>query len=190
MQLHHSNIFIAIGKSALTIITGSLLTTALPAAASPQLIAENTAPTLQFYCGKAKDLTSSSILPATVVKVSGDDEERVLIIWKSEAFPRFTPQKRCETVSPKINKALQEGRYLITAGIDKPSGLGIICAVADAAQACDRNNMLYTLKSYQDAGTTVQGVIDLLNGNHPGPGNENGGKKVVDLREFASLRKK
>ncbi len=190
MQLHHSNIFIAICKSALTIITGSCLATALPAEASPQFIAENSTPTIQFYCGKSKDLTSSSVLPATVVKTSGDEEERVLIIWKSEAFGKFTPQQRCLIVSPKIDKALQEGRNFITAGIDKRSGLGIVCAVADAEQACDRNNMLFSLKNYQDAATTVQGVIDLFNGKSTTPGTESGRKQVVDLREFASLRKK
>ena len=80
MQIHHSKIFTAICRFALTIVTGSCLTTALPAGASPQLIAENSTSTVQFYCGKAKDLSSRSILPATLVKVSGYEEEPVLII--------------------------------------------------------------------------------------------------------------
>jgi hypothetical protein len=189
MQLHHSKIFTTIGRSALTIVTGSCLATALPVAASPQLIADNSTPTVQFYCGKATDPSSRSTLPATLVKVSGYEEEPVFIIWKSEAFPKFTPQQRCEIVSPKIQAALQQGRNLIGAGIDKETGLGIVCAVANAKQACDRNNMLFTLKSYQNAETTVQEISSMMAGTITQPGYQNSGK-LLDLREFASLRKK
>jgi Circadian oscillating protein COP23 len=190
MQLHHSKIVKAICRSALTIVTGSCLATALPVAASPQLIAENSTPTVQFYCGKATDLSSRSTLPATVVKVSGYEEEPVLIIWKSEAFGKFTPQQRCETVSPKIQAALQQGRYLIGSGIDKETGLGIVCAVANAEQTCDRNNMLFTLKSYQNAENAVEEIISLIKGDTGKPSYQSSGKQMPDLRQFASLRKK
>jgi hypothetical protein len=190
MQLHHSKIVKAICRSALTIVTGSCLATAVPAVASPQLIAENSTPTIEFYCGKATDLSSRSTLPATVVKVSGIEEEPVFIIWKSEAFGKFTPQQRCETVSPKIQAALQQGRNFIGAGIEKKSGLGIVCAVANAEQACDLNNMLFTLKSYQNAETTVQEIVSMMSGTITEPIYQSSGKQKPDLRHFALLRKK
>jgi Circadian oscillating protein COP23 len=189
MQLHHqtrsaltSNLVRTIWLSTLAIVTGSLVT--IPAAAIAQ-----TTPTIQFYCGKAADPSSKSNLPATLAKVSGYEEEPVLIIWKSEAF-KTTPQQRCETVSPKFQAALQQGRNYLTAGIDKKSGLGMICAMANAEQPCDRANMLFTLKSYQDAGTTIEQLSSVFAGTASTPLYQSSGNRVVDLRNFALLRKK
>jgi hypothetical protein len=201
MQLHHqarssfrSNLVRTIWLSTLAIVTGSL--TIIPAAAITQTLAQpletriaQNAPTIQFYCGKAADPSSKSNLPATVAKVSGYEEEPVLIIWKSEAFKK-TPQQRCETVSPKFQAALQQGRNYLTAGIDKKSGLGMICALANAEQPCDRTNMLFTLKSYQDAGTTIEQLSSVLSGTASSPIYQSSGNRVVDLRNFALLRKK
>lgn len=192
-MLHHqtrsafrSNLVRTIWLSTLAIVTGSL--TIMPAAAIAQKIAQNE-PTIQFYCGKAADASSKSNLPATLAKVSGYEEEPVLIIWKSEAFKK-TPQQRCETVSPKFQAALQQGRNYLTAGIDKKSGLGMICALANAEQSCDRTNMLFTLKSYQDAGTTIEQLSSVLAGTASSPLYQSSGNRVVDLRNFALLRKK
>jgi hypothetical protein len=178
-----SSIVKAILLSTLTIAT------TFATAGNAQLIAQDDSPTFEIYCGSAKDLSSSKILPATVMKVAGATEERVLIIWKSEAF-KFTPQKRCEVVSPKVHTALQQGRNYISAGFDKPSSLGIICATVNPEQTCDRDSMLYTLKSYQDANTTIAGLLDLLKNNNGLPRNESASGKVLDLRDFIRLRKK
>jgi hypothetical protein len=185
MQLHHQ-VRLSFSLSALTIATGLL--TAIAATASPQKIAQNTA-TVQFYCGQAADPSSRSNLPATLAKVSGSDEEPVLIIWKSEAF-KTTPQQRCEIVSPKFQAALQQGRHYLTSGIDKKSGLGMICALSNAEQVCDRSSMLFTLKSYQDAGTTIEELSNLFAGTAAGPIYQSNGNRVVDLRNFKLLSKR
>ena len=175
--------------SSLITIAGASATQVMADNTNPQIVAQNT-PTVQFYCGKAADLSSKSNLPATLVKVAGYEEEPVLIIWKSEAF-KTTPQQRCETVSPKFQAAMQQGRHYLTAGIDKKSGLGMICAVANAEQPCDRPNMLFTLKSYQDAGTTIEELSSLLVAGTAGvPQYQSSGNRVVDLRNLALLRKK
>ena len=62
--------------------------------------------------------------------------------------------------------------------------------MANAEQACVRNNMLFTLKSYEHARTTVQGIVDFLVGNGQKPRSESAGNQVADLRQFASLWKK
>lgn len=195
MQLHHQNrsafnlnIVRTLCLSTLAIATGSLVT-AIPTTANPYQIAQNE-PTIQFYCGKAADRSSNSNLPATVAKVSGSTEELVLIIWKSEAF-KTTPQQRCETVSPKFQAALQQGRNYLTSGIDKTSGLGMICALSSAEQACDRTSMLFTLKSYQDAGTTIDDLSGAISGQAGGPTYQSSsGNRVVDLRNLARSSKK
>ncbi len=190
MQLHpyirslfNSNILRTLCLSTLAIATGGSLVTTIPTA-----IAQD-APTVQFYCGQAADPSSKSNLPATLAKVSGASEELVLIIWKSEAF-KTTPKQRCETVSPKFQASLQQGRNYLTAGIDKKSGLGMICAMSNAEQPCDRTNMLFTLKSYQDAGTTIEELSSVLGGTASTPQYQSSGNRVVDLRNFALLRKK
>jgi hypothetical protein len=174
--------------SSLITITGSSATQVMAEKTNPQIVAQKS-PTIQFYCGKAADSSSKSNLPATVAKVSGVEEEPVLIIWKSEAF-KTTPQQRCATVSPKFQAALQQGRHYIVAGIDKKSGLGMICAISNAEQTCDRTNMLFTLKSYQDAGNTIEQLSSVLTGTASSPLYQSSGNRVVDLRNFALLRKK
>lgn len=174
--------------SSLITIAGSLATQVRAENTHPQIVAQ-ASPKVQFYCGKAADPSSKSMLPATLAKIAGYDEEPVLIIWKSEAF-KTTPQQRCQTVSPKFQAALQQGRNYITAGIDKKSGLGMICAMADAEQPCDRKNILFTLKSYQDAGNTIEQLSSVLGGTASSPIYESGSNRVVDLRNFALLRKK
>ena len=174
--------------SSLITIAGSSATQVMAENTNPQIVAQ-ASPTVQFYCGKAADPSSKSNLPATVAKVAGSEEELVLIIWKSEAF-KTTPQQRCETVSPKFQAALQQGRNYITAGIDKKSGLGMICAMANAEQPCERTNMLFTLKSYQDAGNTIEELVSLLAGTASQPIYQSSGNRVVDLRDFALVRKK
>ena len=174
--------------SSLIALAGSSATQVMAENTNPQLVAQ-ASPTVQFYCGKAADPSSKSNLPATVAKVAGYEEELVLIIWKSEAF-KTTPQQRCETVSPKFQAALQQGRHYLTAGIDKKSGLGMICAISNAEQPCDRTNMLFTLKSYQDAGNTIEQLSSVLGGTAGGPIYQSSGNRVVDLRNLALLRKK
>ena len=178
----------AILLSSLIAIAGSSATQVMADNTNPQIVAQ-ASPTVQFYCGKAADPSSKSNLPATVAKVAGLEEETVLIIWKSEAF-KSTPQQRCETVSPKFQASLQQNRNYLTAGIDKKSGLGMICAVSNAEQPCDRPNMLFTLKSYQDAGNTLEELSSVLSGTASIPQYQSGGNRVVDLRNFALLRKK
>ena len=174
--------------SSLVTIAGASANQVMAENTNPQIVAQ-ASPTVQFYCGKAADPSSKSNLPATVAKVAGSEEELVLIIWKSEAF-KTTPQQRCETVSPKFQAALQQGRNYLTAGIDKKSGLGMICAMSNAEQPCDRMNMLFTLKSYQDAGTTIEELSSVLAGTASVPQYQSSGNRVVDLRNFALLRKK
>ena len=178
----------AILLSSLIAIAGSSATQVMADNTNPQIVAQ-ASPTVQFYCGKAADPSSNSNLPATVAKVAGLEEETVLIIWKSEAF-KSTPQQRCETVSPKFQASLQQNRNYLTAGIDKKSGLGMICAVSNAEQPCDRPNMLFTLKSYQEAGNTIEELSNVLKGTADGPQYQSGGNLVVDLRNLALLRKK
>lgn len=160
------------------------------ASAQPATEPDQNSATFKFSCGQAADPSSKKNLPATVATVSGNPESAVLIVWKSEYFGgKYTPQQRCGIASKAIDKAFHEGRTYIGSGTDKASGLGIICAVANPEQLCDRSNMLFTLKSYQSADATVEQLGQILEGKSGTPIYQSSGGKRVNLRDLALKRR-
>jgi hypothetical protein len=153
-------------------------------------VAQESSSSLQIVCGKAQDPSSKKAEPATIAKVAGSSEETVLIIWKSEYFgAKFTPKQRCGIVSAKIQTAFQQGRIYISSGIDKASGAGIICGIAKTTEVCDRRNMFFTMKSYQDAQDTIQQLSDIAQGRTGLPIYQSSGGKSVNLRDLLTKRK-
>jgi hypothetical protein len=151
---------------------------------------------VQFACVPVKivDPSGENILPTTAARVAGREEVVVLIVWKSEYFVNhnnnsgYTPQRRCEIVSPKFQEAFNTGRTFLTSGVDRQSGQGIICAVAAQQEQCDRSKMLFTLKSYQDAKYTIEHLVGLSRGTVNVPIYQSSGNPVVNLRDLANLR--
>jgi Circadian oscillating protein COP23 len=170
------------------LVTAGLVTTTIAtllSVTSTRLLAEDTTPELRVYCGQAKDPSSKSMLPATLASVTGQADPTVLIIWKSEAFQKFSPQRRCELVSPKFQTAIQAGRYHLLSGQDPKNGVGIICAVASKDESCDGSKMLFTLKSYQNADNTIEQLAYILNGKTNIPlYQSSGGKYVANLQDL------
>jgi Circadian oscillating protein COP23 len=174
--------------NALTVFT-TILANTIPTIVAAQSTPEKSSGTVQFSCGSADDPSSRKVLPATVATVSGNSESIALIIWKSEFFgTKYTPQQRCSIVSSAIQKSFVEGRTYIGSGIDKQSGLGIICGVANPDQQCDRTNMLLTLKSYQNAEDTLDRLGQVMSGKTGQPVYQSSGGKRVNLRDL--LRRK
>jgi Circadian oscillating protein COP23 len=173
------------------LITGIMPTKAASPSPQPQRIAQNeSSGTVQFVCGQSADITSRTTLPATVANVSGNPENIVLIVWKSEFFgAKYTPQQRCLIVSSAIDKAFRESRTYIGSGTDKATGLGIVCAVANPEQRCDRSNMLLTMKSYQTADETIQQLGQIMQGKTGQPIYQSSGGKRVNLRDLLIKRR-
>jgi Circadian oscillating protein COP23 len=170
-------------------VSTTILANKIPTIAAAQSTPENSGGTVQFSYGSADDPSSRKALPATVATVSGNPESIALIIWKSEFFgTKYTPQQRCSIVSSAIQKSFVEGRTYIGAGLDKEKGLGIICAVANPDQPCDRTNMLLTLKSYQNAEDTLDRLGQVMSGKTGQPIYQSSGGKRVNLRDL--LRRK
>jgi Circadian oscillating protein COP23 len=144
-----------------------------------------TAP-VQFTCASSPDPSSRTVLPATVANVPGSPEATVLFVWKSEFFgTKFAPQQRCQIVSAKIQTAFQEGRIYLGSGIDKATGSGIICGIADPKQQCDRSNMILTMKTYQNAEETIDKISDIMKGKTGRPIYQGSGGKRVNLRDLS-----
>jgi Circadian oscillating protein COP23 len=146
--------------------------------------------TVQFICASSPDPSSRTNLPATVANVPGNPEPTVLFVWKSEFFgTKFAPQQRCQIVSAKIQTAFQQGRIYLGSGIEKATGAGVICAVADPKQPCDRNNMILTMKTYQNADETIDQIGDIMKGKTGRPIYQSSGGKRVNLRDLAFRKK-
>lgn len=174
-----------------TLITAGLTTIAFAAIPLPSTAQtdSSTDAGIRIYCGQAADRSSNRTLPATLATTSGKEEPVVLMIWKSEAFKNFSPQKRCETVSPKFQAAIQAGRYNIVSGQDAASGEGIVCAVAGKDETCDMSKMLFTLKSYKSADAVPEQLANIINSKTSEPiYQSSGGKYVANLR--ALLKRK
>ena len=139
----------------------------------------------RFYCGQAQDPTSKKMLPATLMETQGQNESQTIVIWKSEFFAEFSPQKRCEIVSPKFQTAYQDGRGYLASGTDAKTRLGIICQVTQENDTCTQSNMLFTLKSYQDASKVIEELAAFSSGqsNIPNTQSARGRRlKLSDLR--------
>jgi Circadian oscillating protein COP23 len=151
-----------------------------------RVVAQESVTTAKFFCGTAKDRSSNNQeLPATLFSSAEEPEPRAIIIWKSEYFRSiFNAQKRCEIVSPKFQAAfIEQGRTNLAAVVDRGSGLGMICALSDPNQACDStHNMLYTLKSYKTAQTTIEELEGILNSKLTTPRYESAGRVVISLQ--------
>jgi Circadian oscillating protein COP23 len=156
---------------------------------STQTPASNTT-TTRIYCGQSYDPSSKQNLPTTLASSTGQTEPTALIVWKSEFFGRnFTPQKRCEVVSPKFQAAFQAGRVYLSSGVDKATGQGIICSATSANDACDKSSMLFTLKSYQKARETMERLTTLASGATDVVSVESsGGRQVVNVRQILSRK--
>jgi Circadian oscillating protein COP23 len=175
----------------LLLATG-LIAGAMPsrAGAEPTETEQYSSGSVKFSCGEAADPSSRKDLPATIANVPGNSENTVLIIWKSEFFgAKYTPQERCSIVSSAIGTAFREGRTHIGSGVDKVSGLGIICALADRNQPCNKSNMLLTLKSYKTADETVSELGAIIEGKTGKPIYQSSGGKRVDLRNLLLKRR-
>jgi Circadian oscillating protein COP23 len=174
--------------SALILSTGLIF--GFPTIGSAQSAPENATGTVQFSCGKVEEPSSQKVVPATIATVSGSNESTVIIVWRSEYFGnKYSPQERCSIVSTAIQKAFQEGRTYIGSGIDKRTGLGIVCGLSSQEQTCDGKNMLLTMKSYQAADETVTSLGEIMQGKTGKPVYQSSGGKRVNMRDLLLKRR-
>jgi Circadian oscillating protein COP23 len=141
-------------------------------------------PIVKFYCGQSFDPDSNQILPTTLIASSARKEPVAFIQWKSTDFGEFTPQKRCDIVSPKLQQAWKNRRldYLM-AGVSPQTGQGIICGASKKTK-CDRSNMLFTLDSGSDASAVIKRIRSIQWGKNSNPISQGSGNETVDMQKL------
>jgi hypothetical protein len=177
-------------KQLAILVTGILAAHAVmlaPAQAQEQTQTEG------FYCGKSYDPLSKQDIPTTLLSSPNREKPLAVIIWKSEYFPEYAPQKRCDLVSPKFQAAYTAGKleYLMT-GTDKVTGAQIVCGVANQDESCDGDvNMLFTLKPYTDGTSVLKQLVGNIQSGEAGPNiyQSSGNREVVSLRALLKTRK-
>jgi hypothetical protein len=74
-----------------------------------------------------------------------------IVIWNSEQFSAagFTPEVRCKQVSARFETLYRSGqlKYITAGTLNK---MPAICATKNTNANCNRENLLYTLKSDED----------------------------------------
>jgi hypothetical protein len=134
---------------------------------------------IQFNCAKVSEIDSGDKIPATVVWIPEERKNVPLIYWKSQAFQNWSPEARCDKISPKFQQAYEEGRlnYLT---IGKVNGSDVICAITREGQSCNSKNLLFTIKSNQNADLVLQQLSGAFEGNS-GPIYQSGGKDYIQI---------
>lgn len=135
------------------------LTLAAIAAVSSNLAfvpASHAAAATSFVCG------TSNGKPATVARTKKGDVP--IVVWSSEEFSGsgFNPQVRCQQVSARFQSMYRSGqlKYITTGTINK---LPVVCATRQIKGACDRQNLLYTLKPNADPKQTISKLMAIRN---------------------------
>jgi Circadian oscillating protein COP23 len=178
-------------KQLTILVTGLLATHSVVLA--PALAQEQDQVEGKFYCGKSYDPLSKKNIPTTLVSSPNREKPSVVIIWKSEYFPKYAPQQRCNLVSPKFQAAYTAGKleYLVT-GNDKKTGSQIVCGVMNQNESCDGDpNMLFTLKPHTDGASVLKQLVGNMESGEAGPNiyQSSGNREVFNLKAFLRARK-
>ena len=108
---------------------------------------------------------------------------KILNNWRKK-FGKMSPQQRCETISLRFQAALERGNLnFLTAGIDRQTGYGLICAVKSQKNQCDTKQMLFALNNQQDAKEIIDGLYDSIRrtGN---PIYQSSSSESIDIKEL------
>ena len=148
---------------------------------SPSL-ARNKTDNVQFFCGRVNQ--NGKIIPTTQAVSSGTVEPVSLILWQYTPPQGMTNQQRCETVSKRFQLAWDRGTFdKLIVGIDKKTGMGIVCAVPYAQKECTRSHLLFTLGTGSDAEEVRDGLRSAISGPGKGsPQSQSSGENEIDTR--------
>ena len=143
-----------------------------PAPCAPQPIARD-----YFFCGR-----DPHGRPTTYVNTPTGNLP--LVRWVSHYFNEsgYTPEVRCREVSQRFNQFYNQGvlNFITTGFINN---LPVVCVAGRMGGPC--TNVLFTLKSGQNATRTIQQLFDVRAGA-AGPLFESDGRVYIDMRPYTT----
>ena len=122
---------------------------------------------VKFICSTSYDEQNNRNIPTTYAWTQGGKVK--IILWDSKAFVEsgWTPQKRCEEVSPRFQKAYDNGnlQFFSNGFMNKQR---VICTTKKTqTDKCEQ--LILTLKSDDDSLAIVRQFSDIFSGQQAGP---------------------
>jgi hypothetical protein len=119
---------------------------------------------VQFVCAPSFDQQTNQKLPTTFAWTSRG--KIAVVRWKTNAFKNFSPETRCQKVSPRFQKAYDNGgiNFLTNSTIKQQP---VICTARESRGECD--TLLMTLKPNDNPITILTQLQEVLNGRQVGP---------------------
>jgi Circadian oscillating protein COP23 len=142
-----------------------LLTGTFVAPALISTIAQSKAESpVKFICNQSFDQEKNNNLPTTFAWHSKG--KTALIRWETKYFRNYSPQRRCEEVSPRFQQAYENGSLnLITNG--RMNNQPVICTARKYGAACD--TLLMTLRPEDNSLQVLNVFKEILDGRQKGP---------------------
>ena len=138
----------------------------------------------RFICRKGFDKASGKHWPTTYAFTAG--QKQAIIRWSTEYFTKsgWEPQSRCEEVTPRFQKAYENGSLnFITNGT--MNNQPVICTASQDDGPCV--DLLMTLRDTDDGPQLVRELGEILSGTATGPMQHNSDAQVyiqLDIDEF------
>jgi Circadian oscillating protein COP23 len=161
----------------------------VPIKPSRQLVSQNQPAEIedkiQFTCGTSHNNRLNKKVPTTLAwSPSG---KRALIQWVKQMDNNWTPEKRCQEVSQRMQEANTAGTMqFITNG--KMNGQRVICSATEVNGDC--KNLLIALRPSDKPLTFMNEFREVFNGRSEGVGCTHGQEPQVYLRiDLAQLWK-
>jgi len=151
----------------------------------PEAQAQQPSSDVQFICAEGYDQQTDSRLPTTY---AWTERGKIAVIrWSTKFFgEKYTPQKRCELVSPRFQKAYNNDTlsYLTNGTLN---GKPVICTATQKNGDCA--NLLLTLRPQDDPLSILKGLSDVLQGRQSGPVRHRSGRPSqvyyqIDMEKF------
>ncbi|WP_017721614.1 COP23 domain-containing protein [Kamptonema formosum] len=151
----------------------------------PESNPDKSSETVTFICREGFDKVSGQKLPTTYA--SNARGKIAVVRWETNYFSKsgYTPKERCEEVSPRLQKAYENGSLLFLA-YGTMNGQPAICTSRSDGGGCD--TLLITLRPNDDPMPILQQLGDTLQGRSTGPLRHSSGASQmyiqVDIKEF------
>ncbi len=111
----------------------------------------------KFFC------TKSNGVPVTMVSTSRGNEPFIRWVVKDFSPSGFTPQRRCEVVSGRLQRYYDNGTLYITSR-NNLNGYPVLCVADRQGGSCPDENLLVTLKPGTDTGRVLKQILDFRRG--------------------------
>jgi hypothetical protein len=115
-----------------------------------------------FKCVKIFDQASDKQIPTTVAWIPERKQHIRFIAWKSEYFPNWSPEKRCQAATKKFQEFYDKGtsNYL-SHGTYK--GYPVICFV-QLGEKCNGENQIFRIKPGSKPEIVLQRILNIAEG--------------------------